>query len=65
MNLGLFAGDLDLGAKVAGLAVNLDAVVKVLFESGSIEDLVFDWLPAVNSELGDGLLGGLLSDLLW
>lgn len=64
VNLSLLTGDLDLGAKVASLAVDLDAVVQVLLESSSIEDLVFDWLPAVNGELGDRLLGALLNDLL-
>lgn len=63
-DLGLVGGDLNLAAKVAGLAVDLDAVVQELVEGGNIEDLVLNGLPAVNSELGDGTLATLLNWLL-
>lgn len=44
-------GDLDRLAKVAGAALNLDAVVKELLESLDVEDLVVDGLRAVDDEL--------------
>lgn len=64
VDLGLLAVDLDLGSEVASLAVNLDAVVEVLLESSSIEDLVLNRFTAVNGELGNSLLGGLLGSFL-
>ena len=59
-------GDLDDLAKVAGAALNLDAVMEELLESLDIEDLVVDRLRAVDDELLGDLLallhasGGLL-----
>ena len=44
-------GDLDVVAKVASPAVDLDAVVKELLEGGDIEDLVVRGLRAVDDEL--------------
>jgi len=57
--------DLDRVAKVAGAALDLDAVVQELLEGLDVEDLVVDGLRAVDDELlGDllalGRLGGLL-----
>lgn len=64
LDLGLVARDNDLGAKLASLAVNLDLVVKELLEVGRVKDLVLNRLPAVNGELGNRLLGGLLNNRL-
>lgn len=50
-------GNLDGITKVVGAALDLDAIVKVLLESGGIEDLVVGGTRAVNDELL-GLLGG-------
>ena len=50
-------GDLDDLAEVAGLAVNLDPVVKELFESSGIEDTIVSGTAKVNEELGGSLLG--------
>ena len=57
------SGDNDiLGREVSSLSINLDSVMKVLFELGHIEDLIVHGLCAVNDELG----GGFLSlDLGW
>lgn len=44
-------GDHDLVTEVANTALDLDAVVKELFESGDIEDLVACWLRSVDGEL--------------
>lgn len=58
-------GDLDDVAKVAGAALNLDAVVEELLESLDVEDLVVDGLRAVDDELLGDLLaldGFLLHD---
>ena len=43
--------NLDGVAKVAGAALDLDAVVKELLESLDVEDLVVDGLRAVDDEL--------------
>lgn len=56
--------DLDVVTKVTGLAVNLDAVVEVLLESGGVKDTVVGGAREVNEELVRGLallgsLGGL------
>jgi len=48
--IGLLA-DLDAVAKVAGAALNLDAVVEELLEGLDVEDLVVDGLRAVDDEL--------------
>ena len=58
-------GDLDAVTEVAGLAVNLDAVVEVLLESGGIEDTVVGGAREVDEELVGGLalLGGSLGVL--
>ncbi len=63
-DLGLVTGDGDFGSEFTGFAVDLDSVVKELLERGRVEDLVLNWLPAVNGELGDGLLGSLLDGFL-
>lgn len=64
VNLGLVAGHSDLAAELASLAVDLDLVVQELLESGRVEDLVLNGLPAVDGELGNALLGGLLNNRL-
>ncbi len=64
VNLGLLAGDLDLGTKVTSLAVDLDAIMKELLEGGSIENLILNRITTINSELGNSLLGRLLGNLL-
>lgn len=51
--VGLLA-DLDHVAEVAGAALDLDAVVEELLESGGVEDLVVDGLGAVDDELYEG-----------
>jgi hypothetical protein len=45
-------GDDDLVAEVADTALNLDAVVEELLESGEVEDLVAHGLRSVDDELG-------------
>jgi hypothetical protein len=51
-DLGVSAtGNLDGITKVVGAVVNLDAVMEVLLESSSIEDLVVSGTRAVNDEL--------------
>jgi hypothetical protein len=45
--------DLDGVAKVSGTALDLDAVVEELLESGGVEDLVVDGLRAVDDVLLD------------
>lgn len=54
-------GDLDVVTEVTGLAVNLDAVVEVLLESGGVKDTVVGGAGEVNEELvrGLALLGSL------
>ena len=60
-------GDLNVVTEVAGLAVNLDAVVQVLLESGGVKDTVVGGAGEVDEELVGGLallgasLGGLLN----
>lgn len=54
-------GDLDRVAKLARLAVDLDAVVKELLKGGRVENVVVDRDRVVNVELVKGLarvLGG-------
>lgn len=58
-------GDLDDVAKVAGAALNIDAVVEELLKGLDVEDLVVDGLRAVDDELLGDLLaldGFLLHD---
>jgi hypothetical protein len=64
VDLGLLAGDDDLGTEVASLVVDLDAVVEELLEGDGVEDLVLNGVAAVNGELGDSLLDRLLDNLL-
>ena len=46
------SGDGDIVAsQSAGLVSDLDTVVQVLLERSNIEDLIVDWLCAVNDEL--------------
>lgn len=47
-------GDLDLVAKVANTALNLDLLVQELLEGGDIEDLVGGRLGGVDDELQEG-----------
>jgi len=47
-------GDVDLVAEVTGSALDLDLVVKELLESRKVEDLVRDWLGAVDGVLAGG-----------
>lgn len=63
-DLGLVRGDFDLAAKLTGLAVDLDAVMEELVEGIDIENLIINRLRAVDGELGNGLLSGLLNRLL-
>jgi hypothetical protein len=50
-------GDLDGLAEVANAAVDLDLLVKKLFEGGDIEDLVASGLRGVDDELpGKGIV---------
>lgn len=53
-------GDLDAVTNKAGLAVDLDAIVKVLLEVSTVKDTVGRWLGVVDGELvlGGGALGG-------
>ena len=44
------------GSESSGLATNLDAVMKVLLELSDIQDLIVDWLCAVNDKLRNVLL---------
>lgn len=55
------AGDDNIVTKVVGAAINLDAVLKELFEGGDVEDLVVGGLRSIDDELlGDlGDLAGL------
>ena len=55
------AGDLHVLAELAGLALDLDAVVQVLFEGCTIEDTVASGARVVNDELvlRSSLRGGL------
>lgn len=63
-------GDLDVVTEVTSLAIDLDAVVEVLLESGGIEDTVVGGAREVDEELVGGLallgatLGGLLNSLV-
>ena len=45
------AGDLDVVAELAELAVDLDVLAEVLCEVGGVEDLVLDGLGAVDAEV--------------
>lgn len=63
-DLGLVAGDGDLGAQLTSLAVDLDAVVQELLEGGRVQHLILNGLPQINGELGNVLLGTLLDRLL-
>lgn len=59
-DLGAVAGDDDVGlGEVAGLALDLDALVEVLLEGSNVKDLIVDGGRTVNDELDGGLLGGL------
>ena len=49
-------GDGDRVAEVAGAAIDLDAVVQELLKRLDVEDLVVDWLRAVDDELLRDLL---------
>ena len=53
--------DLDAVAKLASLAIDLDAVVEVLLEGSTVEDTVTRGARVVNDELvlGSSLCGGL------
>jgi hypothetical protein len=44
-------GDLDVVAKVADAALNLDLLVEELLEGGDVEDLVARGLRSVDDEL--------------
>ena len=58
--LGLLAGDDNVvGGEGTGLAVDLDAIVKVLLEGGNVEDLILNGSRAVKDELDGLLLAGL------
>lgn len=48
--------DVDLVAQVSSSSLNLDLLVQELLEGGEIEDLVADWLRAV-----DGVLSSMLT----
>lgn len=55
------AGDLDVLTKLAGLAIDLDAVVEELLKGGAIEDTVARGARVVDGELvlgGSRLSGG-------
>lgn len=53
------AGDGDLFSQVADLSVDFDSGSQELGEVGGVEDLIFDWLWAVNCEgVADFLLLG-------
>ena len=51
------AGDLDTVTELAGLALDLDTVMKVLLESGTVEDTITRREVVVDNEfvLGSGL----------
>jgi hypothetical protein len=51
----LTGDDNAVGGQGTGLAVDLDAIVKVLLEGGNVEDLILNGSRAVKNEL-DGLL---------
>ena len=51
LDLAIGVGDLDDVAKVAGAALNLDALVQELLEGEDIEDLVASGLLSVDDEL--------------
>ena len=51
LDLAVGVGDLDDVAKVAGAALNLDALVQELLEGEDIEDLVASGLLSVDDEL--------------
>jgi len=53
----------DVVAEDTGLAVDLDSVLQELLESGSVENLICDWLGAVDGELLNLLLGSGLGGL--
>ena len=56
-DLRAIAGDDDVArGEVAGLALDLDALVEVLLEGGDVEDLVVDGGRAVDDELDGALL---------
>lgn len=46
-------GDLNIVAEVSDAALDLDAVVQELLESGDVEDLVAGRLGGVDDELSD------------
>ena len=62
-------GDLNVVTEVTSLAIDLDAVVEVLLESGGVKDTVVGGTREVNEELVGGLallgrsLGGLGNSL--
>lgn len=56
-DLGAVTGDDDIAlSEVAGLALNLDALVEILLEGGNVKDLIVDRGGTVNDELDGGLL---------
>ena len=58
LDLAIGVGDLDDVAKVAGAALNLDALVQELLEGEDIEDLVASGLLSVDDELSCGAVPG-------
>ena len=62
-NLGLLPLHGELLAKVAGLAGNLDALLKVLLEVSAVQDSILGGVGAVNKELDLVLLSKLLDAL--
>ena len=64
-DLGAVTGDGNIAlGEVAGLSINLDALVEVLLEGGNVKNLIVNWGSTVNDELDGGLLCGLSLSLL-
>lgn len=57
---GARAGDRDVVAEGTGLAVDLDAVVQVVFKGGSVKDAVVGGAGAVDGKVGTSGSGGFL-----
>jgi len=62
-NLGLLPLHVELLAKVAGLASNLDTLLEVLLKVSTVHDAILDGVGAINEELDLILLAKLLQTL--
>jgi len=62
-NLGLLSLHGELFAKVVGLASNLDTLMEVLLEVGTVHDAILDRVGTINEELDLVLLAKLLHSL--